>query len=247
MNEGLVGMERTIRPMERTVQEIKAEFERLSVAASNDKMLKVLVMVTNKMKEASQQIVELKTKVGELECDLGAAKKATVKTSPTEDPSPKTPDAMDELIHMLDDGAKVCDDVIDPFVTPERVGAGGRKREPSISPTPGDGAVKALLEEVKSLRADVAFLKITSEDKSVKFGGLGIRSIQECHAWIQENFVGYRYGLVMDPLLMLDRIFGSDDIEADSQFKSLESRVKLKITTGSGHQSVALQTPSHLP
>ena len=31
---------------------------------------------------------------------------------------------------------------------------------------------------------------------------------------------------------MLDRIFGSDDAEIDSQFKTLESRVKLKITTG---------------
>ncbi len=31
---------------------------------------------------------------------------------------------------------------------------------------------------------------------------------------------------------MLDRIFGSDDAEVDSQFKTLESRVKLKITTG---------------
>jgi hypothetical protein len=56
MNEGIVGMEKTIRPLERSVQEIKLEFERLSVAASNDKMLKVLLMVTNKMKEASQQI-----------------------------------------------------------------------------------------------------------------------------------------------------------------------------------------------
>jgi hypothetical protein len=36
----------------------------------------------------------------------------------------------------------------------------------------------------------------------------------------------------MDPLLILDRIFGSDDLEAESQFKILESRVKLKITTG---------------
>jgi hypothetical protein len=36
----------------------------------------------------------------------------------------------------------------------------------------------------------------------------------------------------MYPLLMLDRIFGSDDIDADSQFKVLESRVKLKIKTG---------------
>jgi hypothetical protein len=42
----------------------------------------------------------------------------------------------------------------------------------------------------------------------------------------------------MEPLLMLDRIFGSDDIEADSQFKTLESRVKLKITTGAEEAAI---------
>ena len=36
----------------------------------------------------------------------------------------------------------------------------------------------------------------------------------------------------MDPLLVLGRIFGSDNVEAESQFKILGSRVKLKITTG---------------
>ena len=38
--------------------------------------------------------------------------------------------------------------------------------------------------------------------------------------------------LIMDPLLMLDRVVGSDDAESDSHFKTLESRVKLKIATG---------------
>ena len=141
---------------------------------------------------------------------------------------------MDELIHMLDEGAKVGnDEVFDPFVTPERPGSKGRDERPGrFVPVPDSGMMMALMEEVKSLKADMALLKGSSEDKSVKFGGLGLRSIQECHVWIKANFAGYRYGLIMDPLLMLDRIFGSDDVEADSQFKTLESRVKLKITTG---------------
>lgn len=32
--------------------------------------------------------------------------------------SPKSPDAMDELIHMLDEGARVTEIPRDPFVTP---------------------------------------------------------------------------------------------------------------------------------
>ena len=87
--------------------------------------------------------------------------------------TPKSSDAMDELIHMLDGGAKVCDEVGDPFVTPERGGAGGRRRDISLPPSASEGVVKALMAEVRSLREDVAFLKVASEDKSVKFWGSG--------------------------------------------------------------------------
>ena len=66
----------------------------------------------------------------------------------------------------------------------------------------------------------------------MKFSGLGWRSLSDCQDWIQVNFPSHRYGLIMDPLLMLDRVFGSDDAEGDSQSKVLESRVKLKIATG---------------
>ena len=79
---------------------------------------------------------------------------------------------------------------------------------------------------------DVGLLKAGTEDNSVKFAGLGWRSILDCHEWIRVNFPSNRYGLIMDPLLMLDRVFDSDDVEADSQFKTLESRVKLKIAAG---------------
>ena len=59
-----------------------------------------------------------------------------------------------------------------------------------------------------------------------------MRTLQECSVWIEANFKNLWYGLMMDPLLMLDRIFGADDVEAESQLKLLESRVKLRITTG---------------
>jgi hypothetical protein len=91
--------------------------------------------------------------------------------------------------------------------------------------------ISRLSAEVRLIIADVGLLKASAEDKSIKFGGLGLRSLQEFHAWIDGNFKGLRYGLIMDPLLMLDRIFGSDDVKAESQFKILESRLKLNITT----------------
>ena len=87
-------------------------------------------------------------------------------------------------------------------------------------------------ETIRHLVADVGLLKACTEDKSIKFAGLGLRTLQECNLWIEKNFKNLRYGLMMDPLLMLDRIFGADDVEAESQLKILESKVKLKITTG---------------
>jgi hypothetical protein len=66
-----------------------------------------------------------------------------------------------------------------------------------------------MLEEIEKLKVDVGMLKTCSEDRSIKFSGLGIRSIQECLLWVNKHFETYRYGLMMDPLLMLDRIFGA--------------------------------------
>ena len=54
LNLGLMGVEGTLVPMKKSVQEIQSECERLSMAVNNDKILKVLVMVSNKMKEASE-------------------------------------------------------------------------------------------------------------------------------------------------------------------------------------------------
>ena len=141
--------------------------------------------------------------------------------------SHKSGDVVDDLLFMLDAGVE------------GRKGEGENREGPKRSDFDKVGVafeegdlVKKMGFQIKTLMAEVAVLKSCTEDKSVKFASLGLRSIHECQAWIALNFKGYRYGLIMDPLLMLDRIFGSDDSETDSEFKSLEYRVKLKITTG---------------
>jgi hypothetical protein len=105
--------------------------------------------------------------------------------------------------------------------SPEKGSAGGR----------GD-QIAQIVKELQHLSRDVSMLKAGSEDTTVKFGNLGWRSIFDCQEWIKTNFKTNRYGLIMDPLLMLDRVFGSEDTESDNHFKALESRVKLKIATG---------------
>jgi hypothetical protein len=70
-----------------------------------------------------------------------------------------------------------------------------------------------------------------AEDKSVKVADLGWRTILlDCQVWIKSNFPSKQYGLIMDPLLMLDQVFGSDDVEADDSSKewSQESNRRLQ-------------------
>ena len=46
-----------------------------------------------------------------------------------------------------------------------------------------------------------------------EFAGLGFSHLSDCTDWIKKHhYSGYQYGLIMDPLLMLDLIFGIDDI-----------------------------------
>lgn len=226
-------MEGTLIPIEKYVLEIQLTCEHLSMAVNNNKILKVMVMESNKMKEASEQIVQLKATTEKWKVILRRPK-LVIRERPLSsrvlqvESMPWT-----SLSICSRKGAKVIgDDLLDPFITPERPGSRARE-EISARAVPVDaGMGMSSTDTLKSLKADMTLLKSTSEYKSVKFGGLGLRSIQACHVLIKPNIDGYRYGSIMDPLLMLDRIFGSDDVEVNCQFKTLESRVKLKITTG---------------
>ena len=55
---------------------------------------------------------------------------------------------------------------------------------------------------------DVKALQTAKLNTAIKFGNLGLKDLAECSAWVEKHFSDYRYGLIMDPLLMLDRIYG---------------------------------------
>jgi hypothetical protein len=82
--------------------------------------------------------------------------------------------------------------------------------------------------QVKLLEAHATKLRAAGNVSTIKFAGLGFRNMQECHAWSMSNFPGRRYGL------MLDRICGADELNssAGNIWKTMESRINLKITTG---------------
>ena len=85
---------------------------------------------------------------------------------------------------------------------------------------------------------DVSVLKVASETAVVKFGNLGIRNLQESTHWVEQNFPATRYGVMIDPLILLERIYGNDDIDSITQLKTWESRQKLGIETGSEETSL---------
>jgi hypothetical protein len=174
-------------------------------------MLKVLVIVSTKVKEALDEIVNLKAKVK-------ASKMATIHAPSRTNMVKMTTAPPEEGLHKLMDLLESSD-------------LSGRQEssrvvEPKKARRGGERHVKL------ATTSDVIVLKTRTEDKSVKFTGLGCRPLGNCQVWIKKNFPSNRYGLIMDPLLMLNRVFRYKDENLVSQFKTLESRVTLKIATG---------------
>ena len=66
-----------------------------------------------------------------------------------------------------------------------------------------------------------------------------MRDLSDCSAWISKHFSHFKYGLIMDPLLMLDRIHGDYEAgDSSGLMKTMELRCKLIVD--SGGESAAL-------
>ena len=85
---------------------------------------------------------------------------------------------------------------------------------------------------------DVNILKVSAESSSIKFGGLGLRNLQECSRWVEMNFSDMKYGLIIDPLVLLDRIASGGETDPMAHLKTLEARKKLNFDNGAESSSV---------
>lgn len=130
--------------------------------------------------------------------------------------------------------------------TPEGGNSPSRLRsglEPRTATVTGEHSHHPMLTEENfrkfmEMVEDVGVLKLTAESSAIKFGSLGLQNLQECSKWASKNFPDNRYGLIIDPLILLDRIFGNDDVDPMTQLKTLESRAKLNIDTGAEASSI---------
>ena len=137
------------------------------------------------------------------------------------------------------------DDLMEFILSEEGVSTPGRARRGELSPTMvslskkslaegDDQGDRSVLSILSKLMQDVKNLQTSKQNTSVKFAGLGISDLSDCSDWIAKHLPGHQYGLIMDPLLMLDRIYGDDEVSegGGALLKSMELQHKMKIDSG---------------
>jgi hypothetical protein len=239
----MMSMDLEVKPIQMEVGWLKTSVQNSALTSEESlaKLMKILGLVMQRIQSVGPELELVKTRVGKMEvAQVELQQERNAKRSKTsnrdvavEGSGSDAKASMDDLLWMLGGNS-----IQSPTSSPRSHRPSGGQVEiwPSInassSPSQDDRGTETA-QLFKQLVADVALLKATVKDDSVKFGGLGLRSIQDCQGWIHTHFDCYRYGLMMDPLLLLDRICGNDDIGTKSnKFKTWESRSKLKITTG---------------
>ena len=90
---------------------------------------------------------------------------------------------------------------------------------------------------IDCLAREVDNLKSKGDASTTKFAELVFRNHEDYFEWVQTHFTKKRYGLIMDPLIMLDRICGDDSRYAGgsgggSTWKTMAERLKMNVTTG---------------
>jgi methyl-accepting chemotaxis protein len=193
----------TIPGIKKTVAEVMNEIK--SKGKTSDKIVKIVSSLLEKMKQLRAEFDEIKGEVDLLHVASSGAGRRTEEAS----------DA-DDLLKLLNPSSfsKSTD-------TP-------RPSPPMVNPD----TTTAFAHTIRQLVEDVGLLKASAEDTSIKFAHLGLRNLNECGAWITYHFKDFRYGLIMDPLVMLDRIFGEDEASSSTHLKTMETRINLKIATG---------------
>lgn len=263
IGKAVVTIESDLTPMkEDVIQMVSASnLSREKLEESCKKTVKALVLVMNRVKEINPELALIRKKLDQVEVDQKCREskrpkysEETVGNHDRDDAQGEEDSAVDDLMRLLGNNKLGSGNTHSrkpgEATTPENRSTSGlnngQVRLTEVHP-PGpeiNGAFAELLTKtvsaVEKLTEDVGVLKSCVEDKSVKFGGLGLRTIHDCNEWVQANFACYRYGLIMDPLLMLDRIFGSrDGVTKINQFKTWEARLKLKISTGAEEAAIA--------
>ena len=189
--------------------------------AETQRKFTMVVGVVSGLVEKVQEIMKSVTEVKE-----EVANAAKVNSTP-----PRT--AVDHLFGMMNSR-----------MSQDGTGGGHLFEGKANPPVVTGGSVLNSDPEYTQLLADVKALKISANDaQAIKFAGLELRDFKDAAKWVERNLPSLRYGLIVDPLLMLERIYGDDEVDSGSSLKTMETRLKLKI--GTGAEASALNALKH--
>ena len=196
----------------------------------SEKIVKAVTLLLSRVQAVNESVQEVKTDLVLVRTEQGARFSGGVPLAINE----STDELMDFILSEERD-----------LKTPVKKGRNDSSSSPEVVTPPsspesssdGDTSVRSILSK---LIDDVKSLQAAKQHASVKFGGLGFSDLTDCAVWIEAHFSGHQYGLIMDPLLMLDRIYGDDELaeSGGALLKAMELQHKMKID--SGNEAAAL-------
>jgi hypothetical protein len=212
-----------INPMQEMIDSLSsAEAEH---SLKNDKVVRAVKLLLSRIQAINELVQDVKTDLVLVRTEQSVRFSSSPPTS--DDP------ADDLMDYILAEGGTS---------TPARKSVrGGADPSPRIvSPPKGTGKEDVSVDDesvmsiLSKLIQDVKTLQSSKQNTTVKFGGLGFSDLADCAAWIEKHFSDHQYGLIMDPLLMLDRIYGEEEVSESggALLKSMELQYKMKIDSG---------------
>lgn len=207
----------------------------LGLKSNGEGLTKVVSMLMSSIKKLTAENQAVQASVAELcraEGARAAGQKKRAKTTSTDSHG----EMVDELMMMMNENTIAPEPKKNARFEENSTGNNteGIAIDVSEYPILAPGNYKKFCQLVD----DVGTLKLSTETTAIKFGNLGIRNLQECSRWVTLHFSEERYGLVVDPLNLLDRLFGDDQVDPLTQLKTMESRMKLNIDTGAESSSI---------
>ena len=224
LNESFLSVKESVATILAGLEESEAKTK-----SESGKIMQVVKAVLDKVKTLGPEVVHLQNTVASL---VDKVSKFSSSRSSKKTGCAAHGGQVDDLLSMLAGNSMDLDDGSPgiPGVTTE-----GPHDHPCCD------CLQLIIDQILP---DVENLKASVEDTAVTFGGLGLKSFAECAAWVRTSFPGLRYGLIIDPLIMFDRIFGNEHTDSTAYLKMLETRLKLCIETGAEASALhSLQFP----
>jgi hypothetical protein len=208
-----VTTEQIINPMKETLDVLSATD--VVYASKMEKVVQTVKILLSRVESINESLKEVKTDLVMVRTEQGMRFASAGTTSPQD----STDELMDFIIadktERTSIGTKV--EVVSP--SKSQSSDDGRSEDPGVM-----SILNKLINDVKSLQAG-------KQNSSIKFGGLGISDLADCQVWCDKHFDGYQYGLIMDPLLMLDRMQGEDEVRS-TILKDMDLQDKMNIRSG---------------